>query len=54
VKCDGKLILKVDCDKSVSEVYVDSIDFYVRTNPATDKLEGPKLIEYIRNHFLRR
>jgi len=21
------------------------------TNPATDKLEGPKLVQYVQNHF---
>ena len=30
---------------------MDRIDFYVRTTPATDKLEGPSQIDYIRTRF---
>ena len=44
-------VLVVDCDQASSPCYLDGKDFYVRTNPATDKLEGPKLVEYVRNHF---
>lgn len=51
VQCDGKTVVKVDCKMATSEVYVDLKDFYVRTNPATDRLEGPKVVEYIRHHF---
>jgi hypothetical protein len=51
VDMDDKQILKVDCKASSNECYLDNKDFYVRTNPATDKLEGPQLVEYIRNHF---
>jgi hypothetical protein len=40
-------ILKVDCKPSRKACFYDGKDFYVRTNPATDKLEGPKLLEYI-------
>jgi len=31
--------------------YLDGVDFYVRTNPATDKLVGPKLVEYVKQRF---
>jgi predicted HTH transcriptional regulator len=48
---DFKVVLYVSCQQSSSAVYVDGKDFYVRTNPATDKLEGPKLVAYINNHF---
>ena len=51
VNVDSKWVLFVECLRSGSEVYVDDKDFYVRTNPATDKLEGPKLVAYIRSHF---
>ena len=51
IHVDGKLILIVECEESPSPCYLDNKDFYVRTNPATDKLEGPRLVEYIRNHF---
>jgi hypothetical protein len=44
-------ILMVNCKKSSNPCYLDNAEFYVRTNPATDKLEGPKLVKYIENHF---
>jgi len=44
-------VLYVNCRKSEKPCYLDGKDFYVRTNPATDKLEGPKLVDYIQNHF---
>ncbi len=50
VRLENKTVLCVECLPSSSEVYVDSKDFYVRTNPSTDKLEGPKLVLYIKNH----
>ena len=44
-------VLVVDCKPATSPCYLDGKEFYVRTNPATDKLEGPKLVEYVQNHF---
>lgn len=44
-------VLMVDCKPAMSPCYLDGKEFYVRTNPATDKLEGPKLVEYVQNHF---
>lgn len=49
IKINNKLILKVHCSISEPEVFVDGNDYYVRTNPATDKLEGRELIAYIEN-----
>jgi hypothetical protein len=51
IKVDVKHVLFVECKSSQSPCYLDRTDFYVRTNPATDKLEGPKLVEYVKNHF---
>ena len=51
IKVADKLVLWVECQQSPSPCYLDQNDFYVRTNPATDKLEGPKLVEYVKNHF---
>ena len=51
VRVDSKHVLYVDCKESTDPVYVDGNDFYVRTNPATDKLDGPKMVSYINNHF---
>ena len=47
----NKKVLLVECKRSKSACFIDGKDFYVRTNPATDKLEGTKLVEYINNHF---
>ena len=44
-------VLMINCSPSTTACYLDGKDFYVRTNPATDRLEGPKLVEYVRNHF---
>jgi len=44
-------VLVVKCKESKSPCYLDNSEFYVRTNPATDKLEGPKLVQYVKNHF---
>lgn len=44
-------VLMVECKPALSPCYLDGKEFYVRTNPATDKLEGPKLVEYVQNHF---
>ena len=48
-----KQVLMVECSPSSKPCFLDGSDFYVRTNPATDKLEGQKLIEYVENHFQR-
>lgn len=45
-------ILSINCKKSNQPVYLGKEEeFFVRTNPATDKLTGRKLVEYIQNHF---
>jgi hypothetical protein len=51
VSVNQRNILVVKCKESRSPCYLDNAEFYVRTNPATDKLEGPKLVEYVKNHF---
>lgn len=51
VEVEGELVLRIDCLPSDKECFIDSTEFYVRTNPATDKLEGQKMIEYIRRRF---
>lgn len=51
VKVDEKPVLAVECNPSKTACYIDNKDFYVRTNPATDKLDGPKLVEYVRSRF---
>jgi hypothetical protein len=51
VDIDQKSVLIVECEPSSEEVFVDEKDFYVRTNPATDRLEGRKLTDYIKHRF---
>ena len=51
VRMGEKQVLYVACKESTHPIYVDSNDFYVRANPATDKLDGPKMVIYIQNHF---
>ncbi|MEP1214109.1 MAG: hypothetical protein ABJM11_19385, partial [Marinobacter sp.] len=51
LRIDGISILSVECQPSRKPCYLDGEKFFVRTNPATDKLEGPQLVEYIQNHF---
>lgn len=52
VDVDENPVVVVECKSSQSPCYLDNTEFYVRTNPATDKLDGPKLVEYVKNHFL--
>jgi hypothetical protein len=54
VKISDKHVLLVECMESPIPIYVDDNDFYVRTNPATDKLDGPKMVTYITNHFIKK
>ena len=51
VKLDDVHILLVKCKASQTPCFLESKDFYVRTNPATDKLEGLPLAEYLKHHF---
>lgn len=51
VEVDGKNPMIVQCKPSQKPCFLDGADFYVRTNPATDRLVGPKQLEYIRHRF---
>jgi hypothetical protein len=51
IEVDNRNVLFVDCRKSNKPCFLDEKDFYVRTNPSVDKLEGQKLFEYVGNHF---
>ncbi len=51
VDIDGSLILLVECQRSRTPCFLNEEEFFVRTNPATDKLVGRKQHEYIRGHF---
>jgi len=51
IKYSHKNVLIVECKKSDKPCYLDKNDFYVRTSPANEKLEGPKLVHYVNEHF---
>ena len=51
ITINDKKVFLVSCDPTDKEVFMNGIDFYVRTTPATDKLEGPSQIDYIRTRF---
>ena len=51
ISIGNKDILVVNCLKSDIECFLEGKDFYIRTNPATDLLQGAKLIAYIKTHF---
>jgi len=51
VTTNSHVVLYIKCEQSLKPCYLNGKDFYVRTNPATDKLEGPKLVDYVQNHF---
>jgi hypothetical protein len=51
IEVEGKNILKVDCKPSNKACFFEDKEFFVRTNPATDKLEGRKQQDYIDVRF---
>ena len=51
VDVQDKKLLVVECSASDNPCYLDDKDFYVRTNPSADKLEGPRMLQYINSHF---
>lgn len=50
-----KRILKIECLPSNKPVFLKNSDngeeFYIRTNPASELLNGNKLIEYVKRRF---
>ena len=42
---------KPESERIDSGCYFELKEFYVRTNPATDKLEGQKMVKCIQRHF---
>ncbi len=51
VDVNGEPILRIDCRPSDKECFLDGAEFYVRMNPATDQLQGQKMLAYIRSRF---
>lgn len=48
---NDKEIIQVSCKKSDEPIYIKDKDFYIRTGPATDKLEGRELVNYTTSRF---
>lgn len=48
---EGHQVMRVDCKASSEPCFFDQTEFFVRTNPATDKLEGKKQVDYIKERF---
>lgn len=51
VEVDGQIVLHVVCRESDEPCFVNGSDFYVRANPATDKLDGQKMLDYVKRRF---
>lgn len=51
IKIQEKMVFWVKCRPSPTPCFLDKSDFYVRTNPASEVLVGPKLAAYLRSHF---
>ena len=51
VEAEERKVLFVECQQAERPCFLDEKVFYVRTNPATDKLEGTKQYEYIKHRF---
>lgn len=53
VVVEGAMIIRVDCGAADAPCFLNETEFYVRTNPATDRLDGQKMLEYVQRHFQR-
>ena len=52
VLVSDKQLLMFECKPSGKPVFLGKDgEFFVRTNPATDKLSGKKMLEYVNTHF---
>ncbi len=48
---NNKSILRIDCEPSQKPCFYGGKEFYIRTNPATNKLEGDEMLGYINERF---
>lgn len=51
VEVDNVTVLEIICKPSDQEVFLDKKDFYIRSSPSTEKLEGTDLASYLRSRF---
>jgi hypothetical protein len=52
-KVNNHQVLRVECKPSSEPCFYEDREFFVRANPATNKLEGKKQITYIQERFKR-
>ncbi len=51
IEVDDSCVFKIKCLPSNEEIFLDNKEFYIRTSPSTDKLEGRDLSTYVKNRF---
>lgn len=51
IDVDGQHVLRVTCGIANTPCFIDDTEFYVRSGPSTDMLEGKKQHEYIQQRF---
>ncbi|WP_347275278.1 RNA-binding domain-containing protein [Candidatus Kuenenia sp.] len=51
IEVDGKKVLRVNCGMANKPCFLEDTEFYVRSGPSTDMLEGKKQHEYIQERF---
>lgn len=51
VSVQGKKVLVVECESASEPFFLEDKEFYVRTNPSVDRLEGSKLASYWQQRF---
>jgi hypothetical protein len=55
IDVDGKIILKIECEKSKSPVFLktqeNEEEFYIRAGPSSTQIKGSELLEYIEKNF---
>lgn len=51
IKIRGKNILRIECDQSDHQIFIDNKDTYLRVGPSTELLEGPDLVNFAKERF---
>lgn len=51
VDVNGRKVLFTTCQTSPKPCFLEGKEFYIRTNPASDRLEGSTLARYLQEHF---
>ncbi|MFH1503473.1 MAG: ATP-binding protein [Candidatus Diapherotrites archaeon] len=58
IEIEGKTVLKIECEKSKSPVFIkspaDEEEFYIRAGPSSVQIKGSELIDYIEKNFKKK